>query len=245
MPQPTKDWDRHVSHAEEVARGHGFRALRDTLVAEAEAGPEEHVLDVGAGTGLLTLPLAEHAKRVWALDISPAMCDYLRTKVASADLDNVYVVVGSAVSLPLVDESIDVVVSNYCFHHLRDADKERALAEVRRVLRPGGRLVFGDMMFSASMGDPRNRRVIGDKIRVLLRRGPAGVVRLAKNGGRLLVGRWESPARAQWWATALPRAGFVDVSLTTLDHEGGTAVARKPGGVPLQLAHASGAAKRD
>ena len=228
MATMTKDWDRHVVHAEEIARGTGFRGLRDRILERAAPEPREVAADIGSGTGLLTLELAPRVEQVWAIDISPSMCEYLRTKAASAGLANVEVAAASAVSLPLVDESVDLVVSNYCFHHLDDAGKRQALSEVMRVLRPGGRLVFGDMMFTLRLGDQRNRAVVADKVRTMLRKGPAGIVRLARNGARLARRRWEHPADAAWWQTALTDAGFVDVAVSVLEHEGGIAHARRP-----------------
>ena len=223
----TKNWDRHVVHAEDIARGRGFRDLRDAIVQRAAPKAEDRVLDVGSGTGLLTLALAPHVSRVWALDISPTMGAYLRTKSASAGAANVECVEASAISVPLVDESIDLVVSNYCFHHLSDPDKMRALAEVRRVLVPGGRLVLGDMMFAVTLTDARDRKVVATKVKAILRKGPAGVLRLAKNAARLATARWDKPARSDWWREALAEAGFVEVSVETLAHEGGIAAARK------------------
>lgn len=228
MNSLAKDWDQHVVEAEEVARCPGFQELRDLIVARSEPGNGDRAVDIGAGTGLLTLALAERVEHVWALDISPAMCEYLRAKATSAELVNVEIAVGSAVSLPLVDATADLVVSNYCFHHLSDPDKRRALAEIHRVLVPGGRLVFGDMMFRPGLGDRRDRRVVSTKVRAMLRKGPAGVLRLAKNGARFAAARWEKPARAEWWDQALREAGFSEVRVEPLSHEGGIASAHKP-----------------
>jgi ubiquinone/menaquinone biosynthesis C-methylase UbiE len=223
----TKDWDKHVFDAEEVARGRGFRELRDAILALAEPAAGERAVDIGAGTGLLTLPLGERVARVWAIDISPAMVEYVRAKASSAGLRNVEPTVGSAVSLPLVDASAELVVSNYCFHHLSDDDKLRALREVHRVLAPGGRLVIGDMMFRPTLTSSRDRRVVASKLRAMLAKGPGGIVRLAKNGLRFAAARWEKPARPSWWREALEHAGFVDVSVEPLPHEGGIAQGRK------------------
>ena len=222
-----KDWDKHVVQAEDVARSNGFQHLRDEIMRRAAPKADESAVDIGAGTGLLTLPLAARVSRVWAVDISQHMGHYLVAKASSADISNIETVVASAVSLPLVDESVDLAVSNYCFHHLNDADKVRALREVRRVLVPGGRFVFADMMFRPSLGEARDRRLISEKVKTMLRRGPNGAARLAKNLGRFAVARWEKPARPTWWEEALVEAGFREVTVEALAHEGGIAMAHK------------------
>jgi ubiquinone/menaquinone biosynthesis C-methylase UbiE len=233
MLNPGKDWDQHVQDAEELARTPGFQRLRDRIVALAQPRPDDVVVDVGAGTGLLTLALAPSVERVWALDISPAMVEYLSTKAASADFDHVEVTTATATSLPLVDHAASLLVSNYCLHHLPDAEKQRALREAFRVLRPGGRVVIGDMMFTLQLSEPRNRRLVLTKVKAILRRGPAGVVRLLKNAVRLVTRRWEHPADPGWWRAALEQAGFENVRVHLLEqesgkHEGGIVTAVRP-----------------
>jgi ubiquinone/menaquinone biosynthesis C-methylase UbiE len=224
----SKDWDARVAEAELMARGPGFRDLRDRIIEQAQPQAEQIVVDVGSGTGLLSLALAERVSRVWAIDSSPAMCDYLRVKASSAELENIECVVASAVSLPLVDGVADLVVSNYCMHELRRPDKYRALEEVRRVLKPGGRFVMGDMMFSLNPTETRDRRVVLEMLVKIARRGLPGIWRLIKNAARLATGQWENPANAAWWREALEQSGFVQIEISMLAHEGGIAIAHAP-----------------
>src|SRR5665213_891531 len=228
MAFASKNWDDHVRDAEQLARGAGLQAMRDRILELARPAADEVVVDFGAGTGLLALAVADDVRKVWAVDSSRAMSEYLQVKAESAELSNVRVVLASVTSVPLVDCVADVVVSNYCLHELADRDKRQALSEAFRLLRPGGRLVVGDMMFSLNPSGPRDRRIISDKLRAIGRRGPSGWVRLAKNALRLVSGRWEHPRRAAWWRGALEQAGFERVSVELLRHEAGIAAGYRP-----------------
>ena len=223
-----KDWDMHVTDLEYVAESVGFRDLRERVLGLARLRATDRVLDVGAGTGLLALAAAPHAASVHALDVSPAMCSHLAGKFDRSGISNARVLLGNATDIPLADGAVDVVISNYCFHHLGDGEKDRAPAQVMRVLRPGGRLVIADMMFRIAGASGRDLALSARFARRMIRRGPAGVVRLLKNVIRVLSGCGDQPADVDWWRETLLRAGFVDVSVASLAHEGGIACARKP-----------------
>ena len=75
MPTIEKNWNDHVAHAEEIARSPGFVALRDHIIDLAHPAPNDVVVDVGSGTGLLSLALAPRVSRVWGVDIASGMTE--------------------------------------------------------------------------------------------------------------------------------------------------------------------------
>jgi ubiquinone/menaquinone biosynthesis C-methylase UbiE len=220
-------WDERVEAWEEVATSDAFLAIRDRIVELAEPRAADSVVDLGAGTGLLALALAPRVRGLVAVDISERMLERLDDAAIADGVHNVETLVADLRRLPLEDESATLVVSNYAFHHLDDAGKELALAEARRILRPGGRLVICDMMFSLSF-EPRSRRLVAEKVVALLKRGPAGVIRILRNAGRVVVGRWEQPATPETWERMLAARGFEGVRIELLEHEAAVAVARRP-----------------
>ena len=220
-------WDDRVEAWEDVAVSEAFLALRDRIIEQAEPTADDCVVDLGAGTGLVSLTIAPRVNEVAAVDISARMLERLDATAAADGVSNVRTLEADLRVLPLEDEWATLVVSNYAFHHLDDAGKELALSEARRVLRPGGRLVVCDMMFSLSL-ESRDRRVIWEKVWAMLKRGPAGVVRILKNAGRVVAGRWEQPARPEIWVEMLEARGFVDVKVELLQHEAAIATARRP-----------------
>lgn len=134
MPQLTQFYDASLATVFQEQR------FRMPLVRALAVQPGERVLDVGCGTGTLSLLIAEQtpAGLVSGIDIDPAILLAAQRKVIGGAA--VALVRGSAAVLPYVDESFDCVASSLMFHHLPAPLKRAMLAEVRRVLRPGGRL---------------------------------------------------------------------------------------------------------
>lgn len=123
------------------------RKLRALPVNLAAIKPGERVLDVGCGTGDVTLAAARRTGptgAVYGIDASTEMIENARRK-ASRLGRKVKFQTEAVEALSFADGSFDVVLSSLMMHHLPGDLKQRALKEIRRVLRPGGRLVIIDI----------------------------------------------------------------------------------------------------
>ena len=117
----------------------GFpEALFTRLAAFGVGAPGQHVLDLGTGTGTLARGFARRGAVVTAIDPSPAMLDQARILAAEEGADVVFRE-ARAEETGLPDAAIDAVSAGQCWHWF---DGPAALAEIRRVLRPDGRLAI-------------------------------------------------------------------------------------------------------
>jgi ubiquinone/menaquinone biosynthesis C-methylase UbiE len=222
-------WDRRVAgwHAH-VTSDSGFDKVRDRLLAISAPTPADECVDLGAGTGFVALALAPLVYSVLAVDISPAMAESLAGHAAQAGLRNVRTEVVDLQAFQLPAASVDLIVSSYALHHLRDADKRALAAEAARWLRPGGRLVVADMMFGRGTTQ-RDRKILREKIAAFAAKGPAGWWRIAKNLARYGLGvGHEHPASPQFWELALRDAGFTDVRFEHVVGEAGVVSGTRP-----------------
>lgn len=133
--------------------------LAEGVVEWLDARPGERILDLGCGDGQLTARIAETGVQIHGVDASPAMVAAARARGVAADE-------AAAERLPFPDASFDAVFSNAVLHWVRGQDE--MMAEVHRVLKPGGRFV-------AEMGGHGNIAAIRVAlIAVLERHGFAG-----------------------------------------------------------------------
>lgn len=215
-------WDHGAGH------NPGLVKVVERVLLEADPSPESSAVDLGCGSGQVTLALAKRCRSALGVDVSSEMIDLLLENAGRDGLSNVK---GRAVPiehLGLPENSVDLVVSNYAMHHLRDRDKQAAVNAAVKWLRPGGKLVIGDMMFGRG-GDARDRAIIGSKLALLIRKGPGGWWRIIKNGGRYVARLQERPVSIAAWATMFRRAGLIEVEELPVVNEAAVVRGTKPG----------------
>lgn len=122
--------------------------------------PGENVVDVGCGAGIDSLIAARMVApggRVIGVDMTPAMLTKACHAAAESGLRNVEFHAGQAEALPVADQSADVVISNGVLNLL--PDKPAALAEMARVLKPGGRLQVADISVEVAVPDGAKQQI--------------------------------------------------------------------------------------
>jgi ubiquinone/menaquinone biosynthesis C-methylase UbiE len=139
---------------------------RKRLLEALSPAPGERILEIGPGTGYYTFDVAERVGdgRVEIFDIQQEMLDHVMAQAAQRGAANVHPTLGDAQALPYDDASFDGVFLVTVLGEI--PDQQQALREIARVLRPGGRLVVGELF-----GDPH--MVTSGKLRE--RAGAAGL----------------------------------------------------------------------
>jgi SAM-dependent methyltransferase len=173
--------DQFTRQAEPFAAmpAHSDADITRLICSAARLVPGCRVLDVACGPGLVALAFAEIAGHVTGLDLTPAMLDKARHLQRQRGRANMSWDLGRADALPYPDGSFDAVVTRFSFHHL--LEPARALAEMRRVCRWGGRVVVCDVYTTTPeqaaeydrlerLRDPSHVRALPlDELRALMR----------------------------------------------------------------------------
>lgn len=137
----TERADSYIAHKPSLDQ-ESYRWMRELGRVESH----HRVLDVATGPGFIALLLAEQARYVVGVDLTRALLERAQARGREQGAGNVSFVEGEAGALPVRAEAFDVVTCHKALHHF--PEPERALAEMHRVLKPGGRLVLGDTLSS-------------------------------------------------------------------------------------------------
>ena len=176
MIEPSRSFDRAAIEYEQARPGYPAGALEVLPL-----GPETVALDLGAGTGKLTRVLGERYRRVIAVEPLDGMRSILEAVVPRAET-----LAGTAEAIPLPDASVDAVFAAQAFHWFAN---DAAVAEIARVLRPGGILcpIWNENVDASSLPEayraylhtlhlPRAEDVAGDPWADVVARGPFGEI---------------------------------------------------------------------
>lgn len=110
---------------------------------------EDHVLEIATGTGTIALGLADGIRNIEAIDFSPGMVAAAQEKADRLEASNIRFSVQDASDLRYAPGSFDVVVVSNALHIM--PEPEKALAEIKRVLKPGGRLIAPTFIHGGSL----------------------------------------------------------------------------------------------
>jgi len=116
------------------------------IVSISGVGKRDHVLDVASGPGFVAMAFAPHCDRVVGVDATDRFVERATNEAANRRLSNISFVLGDVERMAFPENSFDIAVCRFAFHHFPRPAK--VLAEMRRVVRPGGNLVIVDMVAS-------------------------------------------------------------------------------------------------
>ncbi|XRQ12084.1 class I SAM-dependent methyltransferase [Actinomadura welshii] len=150
-----REFTKQAAGFGDPARNSAFTRHLDRLVRfmEPELDLEDVVLEVAAGTALVSRAIAKRVRHVTALDLTPAMLTEGKRDADHDGLTNVTFAHGDATGLPYLDRSFTLVATRFSLHQV--ADPEAVVREMARVSRPGAALIIADLVRPEGLeGDP-------------------------------------------------------------------------------------------
>lgn len=130
----------------------------DSILEKLELTGETVLADLGCGTGFFSIPASRRVKKVFALDIQQEMVDILTDKIKKEKITNIETILSEESSIPLSDESVNILLMANVFHELED--KWSLLKEAKRVLDLSGRLAIIDWKkIEMDFGPPLQERL--------------------------------------------------------------------------------------
>jgi len=118
------------------------------IIEAISLGREHSLLEIGTGTGNFAIEAAKHCNEVYAIDVSSAMIAYAKQKAQKNGIGNISFFQAGFLNYEHNGSPLDMIVSNLALHHLPDFWKMIALKRIYKMLKNGGTLYLGDVIFS-------------------------------------------------------------------------------------------------
>ena len=179
--RPADDWTARLERPDRIA---GLRL--DYIIQSLALKPNAVVADIGAGPGVVSLPLAKAvpAGKVYAVEIDPAFLDRIKSKTHDAGIDNVVTVLGEYSDPKLPSRDVDLALFHDVLHHIKD--RAGYLKAVAGYLKPGGRIAIVELPPDGSHKDEPELVVTKDQVKDWM--GAAGFAPVQEFDG--LQGKW-------------------------------------------------------
>lgn len=150
-----------VSDEENTYPFAGYKDVLGTIYKTIMEKPNAVVLDIGFGTGKLTMKLYENGCTIYGQDFSVRMIELASQKMPEAHLYQGDFTQGLV--KPLLTQNYDFIVATYSLHHLNDEQKVSFLRVLRDQLNPGGQVLIGDVAFENRRQLEQCRKEVGDE----------------------------------------------------------------------------------
>ncbi|MDD5454943.1 MAG: methyltransferase domain-containing protein [Candidatus Ratteibacteria bacterium] len=225
MKDITKTWFKNWSNEYDNTLGKVKRhhKLLETVVKESKVKRGDKVLDIGCGTGLLTLKFLQKAAcSVTAIDNSKDMLMLFKDKIKKLHLkDKITYKFEDAASIRFAKNSFDIVASTVTLHHLKN--KYPTIKKIREILKPGGRFILGDidMDTTGKLTDTKRLlRILGylkDELVLALSEGGVETFkRMYDNGKKHILNDGEYCISFKQWKALCKKAGFSKITVKPL-----------------------------
>ena len=111
-------------------------------------GNESVIIDMGCGTGAFAIHAADYFRKIYAVDVSEAMIKHARKKAKELDIENIEFCHGGFLTYKHKDEPVNGIISTLALHHLPDFWKQIGLKKLAQMLKPEGKFLLFDVVFS-------------------------------------------------------------------------------------------------
>jgi ubiquinone/menaquinone biosynthesis C-methylase UbiE len=138
---------------------------REEIIPRMGLRSDHTVLDLGAGIGYFSIPMAERVNRVISIDMEPKMLDVLSSRIRADGIQRVDPLRAEITNLPIADGSVDGVLAAFVYHEVED--RRRLMAEASRVVRSGGSVTVIDFQKRGTVIGPpfKDRKTPKDVLR--------------------------------------------------------------------------------
>ncbi|HDK42298.1 MAG TPA: class I SAM-dependent methyltransferase [Candidatus Pacearchaeota archaeon] len=225
MNEITQKWFKEWSNEYDQTLGKIKRhhEMLDLTVEMSNVRNGECILDIGCGTGLLSLKFLKVAEcTINGIDLSEDMLNIWKEKIDKLGLSNqVEIKLGDAANLEFEDSSFDIIASTVTLHHVKE--KQAPLNTIYRLLKPKGRFVIGDLDVDTS-GDLNDIKRLGhilgylkEELSLALQDGGVDAfIRMYDNGKKHILNDGEYCVSFKTWSQLCKNAGFKKITVSAV-----------------------------